>query len=85
MFWAAAARTWSYCGGSDPVKTFLRGAAGASTRAEMPTNLNDLEVGTGVETTTGLKTPPLRWAVMAPAQMASGLLPEAQAEAEKGP
>jgi hypothetical protein len=63
----------------DPVKTFLRGAL---TRAEMPTN--DREVEKLVETTTGLKIPPLRRVVMAPAQMASALLPEAQAEAEKG-
>jgi hypothetical protein len=81
MFRAAVVQTWSYCGGSDPVKTSLRGV---STRAEMRTN--DCEVGTAVETTTGLKTPPLRWVVMAAAaQMASALLPEAQAEAEKRP
>jgi hypothetical protein len=78
MFGTAVVRTWTYSGGLDPVKTFRRGA---STRAEMPTN--DCEVGTAVETTTGLKTPPLRWVVMAPAQMTSALLLEAQAQ--KGP
>jgi len=78
MTGAAVVRTWSCCGGLDPVKTFL---LGASTRAEMPTN--DCEVGTVVETTMGLKIPPLRWVVMAPAQMASAVLPEA--EAQKGP
>jgi len=62
------------------VKTFLRGA---SARAVMPTN--DRGVGTAVETMTGLKTPPLRWVIMAPAKMASVLSPEAQTEAEKGP
>ena len=79
MIEADVVRTWSYCGGPDPVKTFLRGA---STRAEMPTN--DCEVGTVVETTMGLKIPPLRWVVMAPAQISSALLPDAQAEVEKG-
>ena len=62
MFGPAVVRTWSYCGGSYPVKNFLRGV---STRADMPTN--DREVETVVETTTGLKTPRLHWAVMAPA------------------
>jgi hypothetical protein len=60
------------------VKTFLRGV---STHAEMRTK--DRETGTVVETMTGLKTR-LPWAVMAPVQMASAL-PEALAEAEKGP
>jgi hypothetical protein len=78
MSGVSVGRTWSYCGGSDPVETFPRSA---STRAEMPTN--DREVGTAIETTTELKTP-LRWAVMALAQIASALLPEAQAETEKG-
>jgi len=77
MFGAAVVRTWSYCG--YPVKIFLRGAP---TRAEVPTN--DCEVGTVVETTMGLKIPPLRWVVMAPAQMALALLPPAEAEVQKG-
>ena len=80
MFEAAVVRTWSYCGGSYPVKTFLRGV---STHAEMQTK--DREVGPVAETTTGLKTPRLRWAVMVLAQMASALLPKAKAETEKGP
>ena len=79
MSGTAVVRTWSYCGGSDLVKTFLRGA---STRAEIPTN--DREVGTVVETTTGSKTHPLRWVVMAPVRMTSALSPEG-AEAQKGP
>jgi hypothetical protein len=62
------------------VKTFLRVV---STRAEMQTK--DREVGPVAETTTGLKNPRSRWVVVALAQMASALLPEAQADAEKGP
>jgi hypothetical protein len=45
----------------------------------------DREVGPVAETTTGLKNPRSRWVVVALAQMASALLPEAQADAEKGP
>ena len=77
MFGAPGVRTWSYCAGADPVKTFLRGV---STHAE-----TDREVGTVVETTTGPKTPRLRWVVIARARMASALLPGAQAEVQKGP
>jgi hypothetical protein len=64
MFVADVVRTWSYCGGVDPVKTFR---SAASTGAEMPTN--DSEVGTVTGTTTGRKIPPLRWVqvVMSPA------------------
>jgi hypothetical protein len=77
IFGATVARTWSYCEKANPVKTFLRGV---STHAE-----TDRDVGTVVETTTGLTTPRLRWIAMAPVQMASALLSEAQAEAEKRP
>jgi hypothetical protein len=72
-------RTWSYCGGLDLVRTLRRDV---STRADMPTNY--CEVGTVVETTTGLKSPPLRWFAIEPAHMALVLLPRAGAEAEKG-
>lgn len=77
VFGAAVVRTWSYYGGSN----FVQSLRGAPTCPQMP--MNDCEVGTAIETRTGLKTPPLRWVVMAPAQMASALLPEVQAEAEK--
>jgi hypothetical protein len=77
-FRTAVVRTWSCCGGSDPLKTALHGV---STLAEMPSN--DREVGMVVETTTEPRTPPSRWAVKGAAQMASALQ-EAQGEAGKG-
>ena len=78
-FGADVVRTWSYCGGLFPVKAFRRGA---STHAGLPTN--DSDVGTVVETTTGLKTPS-RWVVMTRVQMALAPFPGGQAEAQKGP
>ena len=47
--------------------------------------MNDRDVGALIETTAGLKTLPLCYVVMAPAQMAPVLLPGAKAEAQKGP
>ena len=73
IFEAAVVRTWSYCGGLDPVMT---SRPGASTRALML--MKDYEVETVVVMTTVLRTLPLRSVVMAPARVASAL-PEAQA------
>jgi hypothetical protein len=47
--------------------------------------MNGWDVGAVIETAAGLKTLPLCYVVMAPAQMAPALLPGAQAEAQKGP